>query len=529
VRRAVVAALLASLAGAAPAWAADDYPICSGDISAAGVAAKPGPALRVGITPRVQAGQVGPLEAPAKPEDASKTLAALAQLRPADGPFVVRLNRFFWSDGEAAFRQFLAEADRYARAGYLVELQVRYHPSSSQEGDIAAWTRHVRDVVDRFGANPAVVGLQITNEVNFDFSSDSSDGAYEGGKDALIQGVIAAKDEARKAGFHQLTIGFNWAYRYDPAHEQAFWDYLRDRGGKRFVGSLDWVGLDAYPGTFFPPAEQSVDDYRDGMVNGMSAFRCYLRAAGIADSVPIHVEENGWPTFGTRREDMQALVADRMIRAVNDYRGTYNVSDYRWFNLRDGDTSDPTLGQHYGLMRDDYAPKPAFAVVGALFKQFSEKGSLLGARRSPARCLGKAGDASGAGIGRAQLGRRKADILRRLGSPTAQSAQAMRYCVSGGGKLLLAFDTAARLRLVASTSFSTHVRRIRTGSSLRRVRRAYPHAYWIGKRVLRARRGSRAVFGSCSCGSVAYVAITNVRRAAGIRYYLKRAGVPRGR
>jgi hypothetical protein len=85
------------------------------------------------------------------------------------------------------------------------------------------------------------------------------------------------------------------------------------------------------------------------------------------------------------------------------------------------------------------------------------------------------------------------------------------------------------LRFAASTSFSTHVHRLRTGSSLRRVKRVYPHARWIGKRLLRARSGSRVVFGSCSCGSVAFVAVTNLRSAAQIRYYAKKAGVPRAR
>src|SRR3954449_11017054 len=225
----------------AAAQAADDYPVCTGDTSAAGVQQKPGQALRMGITPRVQAGQFGTPAAEAKPEDPAKTLAALAKLRPPDGPFVVRLNRFFWSDGEPAFKQFLAEAQRYSDAGYQVELQVRYRPSPEQEGDIPAWTKHVREVVDRFGAIPGVVALQITNEVNFDFSSDSSDGAYEGGKDALIQGVIAAKSEAQAKGYSRLEIGFNWAYRYDPEHEQQFWDYLRVNGGRAFLGALDWV------------------------------------------------------------------------------------------------------------------------------------------------------------------------------------------------------------------------------------------------------------------------------------------------
>jgi hypothetical protein len=532
IRRATVAAAVSTAwlcALPAAARAADDYPLCSGDTSAANVVPKPGPALRVGITPRVEAGQFIAPAAQAKPEDPAKTLAALAKLRPPDGPFVVRLNRFFWSDGESAFKQFLAEARRYSDAGYEVELQVRYKPSSEQEGDIPAWTRHVRDVVDRFGAIPGVIGLQITNEVNYDFSADSSDGAYKGAKDALIQGVIAAKDEARKKGYGRLAIGFNWAYRYDPAHEQAFWDYLRANGGKPFVSALDWVGLDAYPGTVFPPAEQSVDDYRDGMVNAMSSFRCYLRAAGIPDSVPMYVEENGWPTFGTRREDMQAQVADRMIRAVSDFRGTYDVTDYRWFNLRDANTGDSGIAQHFGLLRDDYGEKPAFAAVAKLFAELGRRTPASSpAVRASDGCLRRAGALRSAGIGAARLGSRKADVIRQLGLPTTSAAQRLRYCVDGGGALMMAFDTRARLRLAASTSFSTRVHRLRTGSSLTHVKRVYPKAFWIGKRLLRAARGSRIVFGSCSCGSLTFVAVTNLRTPAQIRRYARIAGVPRG-
>jgi hypothetical protein len=528
VRRAAAAVVVLLATWPATAAAADDYPVCGGELSAAGVQQKPGPALRVGITPRVQAGQFGTPAAEAKPEDMRKTMGALAKLRPAGGPFVVRLNRFFWSDGDAALKQFLAEAQRYSAAGHEVELQVRYRPSSEQEGDVAAWVAHVRDVVDRFGGIPGVVGLQITNEVNFDFSSDSSDGAYQGGKDALIQGVIAAKDEARKKSYSQLRIGFNWAYRYDPAHEQAFWDYLRSRGGKPFVDALDWVGLDAYPGTVFPPAEQSVDDYRDGMVNAMSSFRCYLRAAGIPDSVPMYIEENGWPTFGARREDTQAQVADEMIRAASDFRGTYNVTDYRWFNLRDANTGDPAIAQHFGLLRDDYSEKPAFASVA---RAYAEVGRRFAAdapgSRSSSGCLRRAGALRGAGIGAARLGSRKADVIRRLGTPTADTAGSLAYCVNGGGKLLMAFDHGGRLRLAASTSFWTRIHGLRTGSSLRHVKRVYPHARWIGKQLLRADRGSRVVFGSCSCGSVAFVAVTNARSTGQIRYYTRSAGVPR--
>ena len=121
------------------------------------------------------------------------------------------------------------------------------------------------------------------------------------------------------------------------------------------------------------------------------------------------------------------------------------------------------------------------------------------------------------------------DVVRRVGVPTARTAHSMRYCVDGGGKLVLAFDRAGRLRLAASTSFSTHVQRIRTGSSLRRVKRVYPHALWVGKQLLRAGRRSRVLFGSCSCGSVAFVAVSDARTAAKLRYYARRAGLTKRR
>src|SRR5436305_5692030 len=252
------AALLAVLAVAAwqPANGRSQSQGCVGQTSADGVPKKPGPPLRFGITPGVQTGQlVTGAQPPRMPEDPAQQLSALQRLTPPGVPLVLRLHRFFWSDGEAGVQHFLELANRYTSAGFPVELQLRYHPAPQQEGDIAAWTAFVRSVVDRFGPNPRVVGIQVTNEVNLPISPDSSDGYYRGGQDALIQGVIAAKDEARRRGFAQLRIGFNWAYRYTPQGDQSFWNYIRDHGGAAFGAAPDRIGLDAYPGSFFPPAD----------------------------------------------------------------------------------------------------------------------------------------------------------------------------------------------------------------------------------------------------------------------------------
>jgi hypothetical protein len=112
----------------------------------------------------------------------------------------------------------------------------------------------------------------------------------------------------------------------------------------------------------------------DGMLNAMSSMRCYTRLAGIPDDVPMHIEENGYPTAPPLRTYAhQAQFARGAIHTVDEFRGTFNVTDYRWFNLRDADTSSRQLGQHYGLMEDDYTEKPAFGAYRELVRRLSRR------------------------------------------------------------------------------------------------------------------------------------------------------------
>jgi hypothetical protein len=369
------ACALAALTAAASAPGREAAPSpCIGDTSADGVVAKPGPRLRFGITPAGEAGAIGP-PVPVTPGSKAQTLAALRGLRPPDGPFVLRLNRFFWSLRSDGFHEFLRRARGYANRGYLVELQLRYHPDDRQEGAIGRWVRFVRNVTRTFGRIPGVVGLQVANEVNFyPIAPDASDSAYEGAQAALVHGVLAARRVKQRRGYRQLEIGFNWAYRADPNREANFWGYLRDHGGKAFSRAVDWVGLDAYPGTVFPPAEPPGGE-RDGIVAAMSQLRqCFMPIAGLGADVPIHVEENGWPTGPGRSEASQEAALRAMVGAVHEFRGTYGVTDYRWFDLRDHNTSSQNLQQHYGLLRDDYSQKPAYGAYRELVGRFSRRG-----------------------------------------------------------------------------------------------------------------------------------------------------------
>lgn len=344
---------------------------CVGPTSASLPAPKPARRpLLFGLYPGGPAGQiVGGPQAP-KPEDPAKVDAALAQLR-GGRPLVVHLYMNFGEGADPDTAAYLGKqaqtARRFIRRGLLAEYVVRYRPPG--DADVEGYVRFLRRVVAAVGRTPGLKALQITNEVNNTASPDASDGAYPGARRALVEGVIAAKEEAMRLGLGHLEIGFNWFYRLDPSTEGSFWTDIGQLGGKRFAEALDWVGVDAYPGTFFTPPGA---DRRNAMVNALGVLReCFMPVAGIPESVEIHVTENGWPTAPPARSYAEQEIALReMLGAVHAYRGNYNVTDYRWFDLRDADTSSPNFQQQYGLLRDDYSPKPAFGAYRELIASF---------------------------------------------------------------------------------------------------------------------------------------------------------------
>jgi hypothetical protein len=338
--------------------------------------------LLFGIFPGGSAGAILP-GGVTVPDNPGKDLAALGQLA-GSHPFV--LHEYVAFTGvPGADEQALQGARSYLAQmgtdGFFSELVVRYAPANGGGASaVSAYVRFIRHVVDVLGPNPKFLDLQVTNEANFAYAGTTSDGTFTGVKDALIDGVEAAKNEAQLDGFPDLKIGFNWFYRTDPNTEDSFWTYLGTHGGAAFDRAVDWVGLDAYPGTFFPPAPA---DERDAMINAMSVLRdCFMRAAGLGARVQIHVVENGWPTGPGRPEALQTTALQDMIGAVEDYRANYGVTDYRWFDLRDADSGGADFEEHYGLEDDNYSPKPAFYAYQSLI-------SSLDTQSNPTRLLPK--------------------------------------------------------------------------------------------------------------------------------------------
>jgi hypothetical protein len=327
--------------------------------------------LRFGIDPEL-AGTAGASQESSRPLDRAKALDALRGLRPPGRELVLRINRLFEAAGEAGIRRIERTVGRYTRAGFETEIQVRYHPSARQQGKIDVWKRYVRRVVDTFGPNRHVIAMTITNEVNVAFSPNTSDGAYPGAEQALIQGIIAAHREAQRRGFTQLRFGFTFAYRFDPTTDAAMFTALR-RGGAAFRNALGFVGVDYYPELY--PGLSNVITLPETTVTMLATMRrCFMALGRLGASVPLWITESGYDTTpGPVSATQQRHALVQIVDAIRGAARTYGVTDYRWFNLRDSISTATGFAQSTGLLTDDYGRKPAFAAYRGLIARFGAR------------------------------------------------------------------------------------------------------------------------------------------------------------
>jgi hypothetical protein len=355
-RRWLPLALLLCTAAAPPAARADDQCLSA---TPPAPTAPPAP-LRFGITPAL-AGTAGSTQGSAAPVDQAKELQALRALQPSGRRLVVRLNRLFEADGNEGIARFVAQERRYAAAGFDVESQVRYHPGPGQEGDMPAWEAYVRAATRALARSNALVALDITNEVNLPISSNTSDGAYDGALDALVRGVAVARATLDKVGRTDVSVGFTFAYRYIPSADAQFWHDLGARATPAFRAALGHVGLQLYPGLFWPPVLAPGQSAGDATAEAVALLRdCWMPMAQLGSGVPIWISENGYATNLGHDESRQVADLDATLRSVRALDTTLGVTDYRYFNLRDNRPNGTDLFDDVGLLRADYSPKPAF-------------------------------------------------------------------------------------------------------------------------------------------------------------------------
>jgi hypothetical protein len=334
---------------------------------------RPAKPIRFGITP-LAAGSAGVSQSQPKAENRRKTIAALRELRPRRRHLVLRLNRMFWADGTAGIRRYARIVDRFARAGLPSELQVRYHPPEGQEGEMRAWRAYVRRATRILGKRRAVRALSITNEANFSASPNTSDGSYAGVRRALVVGTIAAHRTLKRIGRRDVELGFSFAWRWLPASDRSFWDEIGELATPEFRRALDYVGLQVYPGLVWPPAPLPGRSAGREIAEALTLLRnCYMPKAGLGRRIDVWVSENGYATNLGRSPQSQRADLRSTLGAVHAYSGELGISDYRWFNLRDNDSTGPDLFDAVGVLDDSYGRKPAFALLKGGIRRYGTR------------------------------------------------------------------------------------------------------------------------------------------------------------
>ena len=325
-----------------------------------------GAGLTFGIYP---GGGTGSAE-PGGPDRPDLINQALDELQGHPGrPFTVRAYDVYTDPGDnthATPRQAPPGYDRYLGNGRTLNLVAQYH---SRSGDVASYSSFVQDLVGCHGERLA--SLQVGEEPNVTGNPDL-DGAYPRVTEAIIAGVRAAKHTAERRGL-DIKVGCNSTPLLGPS--AGFFSDLTRAGGKQFVADLDYIGLDFFPDVFRPVAADRMEDVVQGLLEAHR--RDILAPAGLGH-LPLVVTESGWPTGPGRPAERQAEVLRTVVGVIARNAEPLNITGYLHFALRDARSAGDGLLCQFGLMTDDYTPKPAFGAYRNLIEAMTGGGSAHG-------------------------------------------------------------------------------------------------------------------------------------------------------
>ncbi|MCX4426464.1 hypothetical protein [Streptomyces mirabilis] len=313
--------------------------------------------LHFGIYPGGILGDDQGIVHPVRPDLPDRIAEALDALQGDTATLLVRAYQSFAATVTPLEPPTPADPETYLQRGRKLDLVLQFREPS---GELEGWLEFVREAVRTGG--PHLASVQICEEPNADLPV--VDGSIPNVLNALVEGVVAAKQEARALG-HSPAVGFNAVPTFNPA--DTFWSELGALADDRFRQSLDYVGLDFFPDVFRPIAAEQL---AEAVTAILTAFRrSDLRKAGIPDSVAIRICENGWPTGPGRSEQQQAAVLETVVRTVAALVADLNIDGYSFFALRDADSTAEGLFHRVGLLRDDYTPKPAFETYRRLINE----------------------------------------------------------------------------------------------------------------------------------------------------------------
>ncbi len=288
----------------------------------------------------------------AEPDDFGKINHALDTLQGNKEQFFVRLYLQYvgagqWKDNDI---------EKYINSPRKINLVLQYQ---SQIYNLNDWIETIKLVLDKYAKH--LEAIQITEEPNL-YHVPVIDGCMPHVREALVNGAIEAKKYIVSKNLN-VKVGFNAVPNFNPTGD--FWEAIYNLGGEKFVESLDFVGLDFFPDVFRPvAADGQPGDLVSSVVYILDKFcNIDLQKANIPFSVPIVIAENGWPTARSRSYERQSQVLETIIRTVFDNRSNFNITQYQLFCLRDSDSGVEDIFYQFGILKDDYSPKPAFLSI----------------------------------------------------------------------------------------------------------------------------------------------------------------------
>lgn len=292
---------------------------------------------------------------PNVPDEINRVLDLLQ----GDKQFLVRTYLGFSGtdeDTELLDMPSMPDLARYTWRGRKLDLVLS---NWDRSGNISGWVDFIENVITRYGA---FIGcLQICEEPNlYDYPGD---GRFGNSVENILTGVKVASHKLKQLALG-ASVGFNAVPCSDP--NDGFWRAMDQRVDNAFINCLDYVGLNFYPDVAVPLVGEMAAEVADLLTHFREET---LGQASIPKSVPIHICENGWPTGPHRYYTRQADLIEQMIRTVHQLRGPLNITHYELFSLRDADTANPDPNHQFGILRDDYSPKPAFDTYRQLISE----------------------------------------------------------------------------------------------------------------------------------------------------------------
>jgi hypothetical protein len=122
---------------------------------------------------------------------------------------------------------------------------------------------------------------------------------------------------------------------------------------------------------FIPPVTL---DAPGDVVDAVNLLRtCWMPLAGLGRGTSIWITENGYPTRLGLGQPQQASDLGNTLAALHAASGTYGITDYRYFNLRDNRSTGIDLFDSVGLLFDDYRPKAALGTLREAIASFGSR------------------------------------------------------------------------------------------------------------------------------------------------------------